>query len=155
MESGGEIWFAATSGEIPRYDGDKSYRFLAQLNSMFAHYLPALVRVATPLAEETKADLVAWALKNGYKEELQHTTSCFAGLSFQGVHCGRCQACLRKWLAFAYNGLELETATPVKIGCREYIKKYRKVLPAALKSANFSHYSKRRCEQDLKALDML
>lgn len=149
---GGEIWFGAVQGEMPERGGDKSLAFLEQINLLFSK-LPHPVRVVTPLQYETKGDLVRWWLTNdAVQAPIHQTVSCFNAVD---GHCGQCQACLRKWMAFHNNQISLATRVPVQIGCKEYIAKYLLVLNDALNTQNFSKYTKRRCEQDLAALSAL
>ncbi len=149
---GGEIWFGAVDGEMPLTGGDKSRYFIGAVNRLFSK-LPYPVTVETPLEKETKTDLVKWWLDNGYsKEMLDKTVSCFHP---EEQHCGACQACLRKWIAYTNNGLTLETTVPVKKGCVEFITKYRNLMGTAVRDRNFMHYSERRCIQTLAALEKL
>ena len=149
---GGELWFGAVDGEMPLMGGDKSRYFIGAVNNLFRH-LPMPVEVTTPLSKETKTDLVKWWLESGYsKDMLDRTVSCF---SAEEGHCAACQACLRKWIAYSNNGLELKTNMDIKIGCAEYIEKYKRVLGEALAKNDFTHYSKHRCEQDLSGIALL
>ena len=150
--SGGEILFGATEGEIPLRGGDKSARFLSMTNELLYSALPCPVTVRLPLGFMTKTDIVAWMVEHGLRNEAVATISCF---SEEEGHCGRCQACLRKALAFINNNMVLETVTPIKEGCAEYIEKYQRLMPAALAANDFSRYSRRRCEQDLAAIAKL
>lgn len=155
MPQGGVILFGAVDGEMPTQGGDKSKRFFAQLNTLFAA-LPYPVIIECPFQNMTKTDLVEWWLRSGgEKEILVNTVSCFNAEWVMPWHCGECQACLRKWLAFACNNIELKTEVPVKLGCVEYIEKYNRVLNEALNTGDFTKYSQRRCEQDLKGLALL
>ncbi len=151
---GGTILFGATEGEIPEQGGDKSEVFLRLVNQLFAQ-LPYPVTVEAPLRSETKTDLVKWWVKQGKVEQLRQTISCFTGETRTG-HCGSCQACLRKYLAFLNNGLVLEVDSPdIRVSCAEYIAKYKDLMPKVLKTRDFSHYSRRRCLQDLRAIRRL
>lgn len=147
----GEIWFGVTNGEMPERGGDKSKTFLKIVNDMFAT-LPYPVVVTTPVSFSTKTDLVAWWKDNLSLELLDYTVSCF---STEEGHCGQCQACLRKWIAYTNNGLELKTTMPVKLGCKEYIEKYKRLMSEALDLKTFTKYSEKRCRQDLAALRYL
>lgn len=158
LPHGGRILFGAVDGEIPLFGGDKSERFFELLNALYAR-LPVPVRVENPLCDETKTDLVRWWLEKPYPVEmLEKTHSCFSGSKHGtlGVHhCGACQACLRKWIAFSNNGLKLKTIGDVRVGCAEYITKYRTLMTAALEKSDYTHYSQKRCIQDLEALKAL
>lgn len=158
LPHGGRIMFGTVDGEMPGFGGDKSVRFFELLNSLFAR-LPVPVRVENPLSDETKTDLVKWWLERNLGVELlEKTHSCFSGSRHgtPGVHhCGACQACLRKWIAFYNNGLKLKTIGDVRVGCAEYITKYRTLMTAALEKSDYKHYSQKRCIQDLAALKAL
>jgi len=148
---GGIIYFASTDGEMPEVGGDKSKRFLKWTNELFTK-LPYPVRIETPLENETKTDEVKWWKENLPIEQLDYTMSCFEA---EIGHCGHCQSCLRKAIAYANNGLKLRTNTPILEGTQEYIAKYKTLMPEALKKKDFSHYSRRRCIQDLRGIELL
>lgn len=148
---GGIIYFATTEGEMPRQGGDKSYYFLEMTNELFEK-LPYPVRIETPLQNETKTDLIKWWQKNLSLKWLDYTISCF---EVEEGHCGHCQACLRKALAYINNGLKLKTNVPIRKGCQVFIEKYKKLMPKELKHRIFNHYSQRRCSQDLQAIKLL
>lgn len=155
MWGGGDILFGVVDGERPERGGDKSVRFLGSLEAMLLR-LTFPVYVAFPLASETKTDLVkSWLDEKWPLDMLAKTVSCFSEVSGDYTHCGACQACLRKYLAFISNGLELETEKDVRIDCKDYIEKYKRLMNKALQEEDFSRYSKRRCEQDLAAITML
>lgn len=150
---GGEIWFGVSNGEMPVGGGDKSETFFNMVNHHF-NRLPFPVKVEIPLQTETKVDLVRWWLRAGIsKELLAETVSCFS--DSKEKHCGACQSCLRKYIAFAANGLELKTDVDVRVGCAQYIEKYKRVMGGALKTESFGKYSRRRCEQDLQEIERL
>jgi len=148
---GGTILFGCLEGEMPEQGGDKSKEFLELVNKTF-HYFPYEVEVLTPLEKETKTDLVRWWLKNLPRRKLSYTTTCF---SSEKGNCGRCQSCLRKAIAYVNNGLRLKTNTKIVEGCQEYINKYIVKMNQALKEKDFTHYSKKRCLQDLAGIKKL
>lgn len=155
LQGGGRILFAVTNGEMPERGGDKSVRFLNLLNTAL-QALPYPVTVETPLANETKPDLITWWKNAGLDLKLlQYTVSCFTGGVGVVSHCGECQACLRKYIAFYLNGMELATAQPIEIGCMQFIERYKRVMSEALETRNFLKYSERRCVQDLSVLNLL
>lgn len=153
MWGGGKILFGAVDGEIPLRGGDKSQRFFDLMNSVLSS-LPSVVSVVLPLRNETKTDLVAWWIDKGLDTAiLKKTVSCFSGNL--GGHCGACRSCLRKYIAYANNGLELETITDVRVGCVEEIERYKHLMGSALEKSDFSKYSRRRCIQDLAIIEKL
>ena len=95
---------------------------------------------------------MGWWKENLPVELLDLTVSCF---SKTRGHCGKCQACLRKALAYTFNGLKLKTDIDVRIGCVKFIEKYQKLMTRAIEKQDFRHYSQRRCEQDLAAIKSL
>lgn len=151
LPDGGVILFGVTAGETPNHGGDKSIRFLRQAHSLLASQVPS-VALNCPIAGYTKTALVRWWLQHQDVDLLRHTVTCF---SAEEGHCGACQACLRKWIAYANNGLELKTKVPVKVGCREYVEKYRRLMHNALEEEDFSRYSRARCLETLGAIKSL
>ena len=133
------IYMAALDGEMPAEGGDKSYRFFLQMNNLLR---PLGKEVRLPLHNKVKTDLVKWAIANGYREPVQQTISCFDGVS--GSRCGRCQSCLRTWIAFSNCGIALPFDAPPPIGARQYVDKYRSLMAQAWRKNDGSRYSKRR-----------
>ncbi len=142
------LLLGAVDGEMSELGGDKSWRFLRLANQIFAHANPP-TRIITPLSTTTKADLVEWAIEHGHLEVVKNTISCFSATSGR---CGQCQSCLRTWMAFSLHGVELEFDVHPMVGAREAVEKYERVLRDSLYNQDFSHYSERRCLQDLEAM---
>lgn len=143
-----DLVLSAVDGEISEHGGDKSKVFFEMVNMVLAMREPEM-RLVTPLSNMTKTDLVAWAIDHGHLETVKQTISCFDGTTGR---CGKCQSCLRTWMAFYYNGVELDFEVHPMEGAREYVEKYKRVLTEALEKGDFSHYSSRRCHQDLGAM---
>ena len=84
--------------------------------------------------------------------EIIKTITCFDGTTEKP--CGKCQACLRKWISLRYCNIETDgffEVDPYAAGV-EYIQKYKENMMLALETNKFDHYSKDRCEQDLKVI---
>jgi len=101
LDKGGEIWLSATEGEIKPRGGDKSWQFWGALNAVLGTR-PYPVRVYFPFSGWSKTDIVRWWLKNVNEANILDTLSCQEGKS---IHCGACQACFRRWVAFVNNGI--------------------------------------------------
>ena len=66
----------------------------------FTDYKPT---VYLPMREKSKGEWVRWYLENsGSAEKLMSSVSCYHPHHF---YCGRCKACIRKWVAQEINGL--------------------------------------------------
>jgi 7-cyano-7-deazaguanine synthase in queuosine biosynthesis len=140
-----DIYFASTNGEMPLVGGDKSYRFLRLVNDILKPYGK---KVVTPLEKMTKTDEVRWCIENGYLDKIKHSISCFSG---EVGRCGKCQSCLRTWIAFSNNGVEIDfRVDPVK-NCGEYIDKYVRVMGKAVRNGDYSHYTRERVEESFRA----
>ena len=98
-----ELVLSAVDGEISESGGDKSRAFFDEANNLFAQ-LENPVRVITPLQDLTKTDLVAWAIKNDLLPIVKETISCFSPTEGR---CGQCQSCLRTWIAFSNNDIDI------------------------------------------------
>lgn len=144
-----ELVLSAVDGEISKHGGDKSRAFFTEANRiLMAQEMP--VKVVTPLEKMTKTDLVAWAKENQFVGVVSKTISCFSG---EEGRCGRCQSCLRTWIAFSNNGIDIPFNIHPMQGAREFVDKYKKVMGDALQANDFSHYSERRITQTLGAFD--
>ncbi len=152
MVLGGELWIGATDGEMPIRSGDKSVEFFSLAQTLFDQYLPHQVKIQLPVKEMTKSDEIGWLLRNGWLDsQVRRTYSCFTG---EEKHCGHCQSCVRRFLAFWNNGIDSAEDYYVHpmIGGEEYINKYKDLMGRAVKYKDFSRYSERRSIQDLDAI---
>lgn len=62
------------------------------------------VQVIAPAKHITKAQLLAAYIKDGQNLELlKYTISCYTPI--KNKPCGNCKSCVRRWAAFAFNGL--------------------------------------------------
>lgn len=100
----GEVWFGHLGGnylETPIVGGDKSFRWAATMQHLAtAHGFD--FRLSSPLIGMSKADCVSWWASRGMAASaLTDTRSCFADIPGQ---CGRCWACLYRYVAFAARG---------------------------------------------------
>ena len=99
----GEIWFGniAEWAETPIYGGDKSHRWLLTMQQLLT-VEGYDVRLASPLGSMTKADAVAWCVRNGWTDVIVRTRSCYTpGMT----SCGQCRSCFRRWIALEANDL--------------------------------------------------
>ena len=153
LPMGGEVWLSAVSGEIKAWGGDKSERFVGLLNHVLG-MRPYPVRVECPTAHETKADLVRWWLDSDLPlAQLHATYSCHRGGE---KHCGECQACFRRWVAFACNGLEAEWETDPHASLADSAVQRRLAEARAIKKRGYAlateSVSVRDAEQILKVV---
>lgn len=83
---------------------DESHKVIEQIESIVRAGLKQSVRVVDPLAQLTKAQIVAL----GQGLPLEFTFSCISPVhksEFGAVHCGRCHKCIERKLAFLENSL--------------------------------------------------
>jgi 7-cyano-7-deazaguanine synthase in queuosine biosynthesis len=154
VEDRGNIIFAVTEGEgWDSGKGDKSNKFVCAWQNWYTTVTGKSINVGT-LTSGTKASWLKSFEQSGYDIDLirYRTVTCFAENNGQ---CGKCQACLRKYLSFI-SAFGLDTFKDYMIhpmiGCTEYIEKYKKNLKHCLEVNDFSHYSRKRCNEDLTAI---
>lgn len=153
----GKIYFACTEGEGWNSNkGDKSSKFICDWQTWYKAVTGKNIFVQT-LVADTKPGWLKSFRSKGFDVNLirYKTVTCFS--DSENYQCGECQACLRKFLSFitAFNLYTNEdyNVHPM-IGCEEYIHKYIVKMQECLKTKNFSHYSARRCEEDLTAIHL-
>ena len=150
VDDGGKIHFGVVDGESENDKGDKSELFFKLFEEYIARTKQKYITIET-MKGKTKNDWLKEYIDFAKDESILDTITCFAGGE---KHCGKCQACVRKWIAMRY--CELPTNDMFEInpyeGGKEYIDKYKRVMTLALENKNFTHYSKKRCEQDLKVI---
>jgi|ERR1700722_9366741 len=148
----GNIWFAMVDGEGAESDkGDKSLMFVERFMDWYNQCTGRTIYVQTMVAR-TKAGWVKWFADNHDVNIIRsNTVTCF---NARAPQCGKCQACLRKYLSFMSNDIDINTDFDVHplLGAEPYVKKYEKVLAYALGKQDYSHYSRQRCLEDLKAI---
>jgi len=142
-----EIQIAALEGELR---GDKSTAFMAHMSLLTGRV------VTSPFLGATKNRVVRMAISEDLasQAELQATITCFAG---EWGHCGKCRACLRRWMAFRYAGMlthdghEGFEVHPL-VGAKEEADRYRRLMADAIGANDFSTYSEKRCSETLALL---
>lgn len=104
-----EIWLGVLADENNEQATDKNDHFrqlaMASINYALSPFTDG-VTIKFPFAEAgfTKLDTVRWALENGVpREEIERTVSCWH--AHDGLHCGRCKQCVKRFLVFDAVGL--------------------------------------------------
>lgn len=111
----GQLWLGNLGGnylETPIVGGDKSFRWAATLQHM-ATATGHDMHLSSPLGGMSKADLVTWWEGRHMIDVALATRSCFADLPGQ---CGRCWACLYRYVAFAARGYGPEVLATYRHG---------------------------------------
>ena len=149
----GRVWLQALDGETHKFarERDKTPEFF-HLSSGLLTYVCDIERpetiVETPFGELTKTEVVEWALSNGISEgELLLTTSCYHESE---RNCGQCGTCFKRWIAMINNGIGEEYG--VEPWTNEYARNSIKATQKAMSEGDYSHYSKKRCEETMAAL---
>lgn len=127
------IWLAGLGSDVV-VDKDPDYamkmsRFLTeQLNQRAKS-----VVVDSPFWNYTKEDTIRWLIKEkGFEEAKRLVLKSFSCYGDTKKHCGRCQACFRRYVALKLHGIEEEYEIDPLRGCREQI--VSKYIPQMLQS---------------------
>jgi 7-cyano-7-deazaguanine synthase in queuosine biosynthesis len=151
------VAFSVLRGEQPETGGDKSKKFT---NIMRQHLRADYgLELLMPLFNMTKADAIHWFLEvctindRAWREsQLQSTVTCFAADAAAPGHCGKCQACLRRYIAGKVAGIDFKFNKRPDSAGMIYIEKYVRLMTEALRKRDFSRYDERRCRQFLSVL---
>lgn len=109
------IYFAIMDGEQTYTDCRKDTFLSLSMSLTKLSGRPTVVD--SPFWDKTKAEVIA-ALDPKYYDNLLDTWSCHKGM--RSVHCGRCSACFRRFVAFELNGIQEEwEVKPWKTGLAE------------------------------------
>jgi len=157
LVDGGEVWISSVAGETPNYGGDKSLAFYTQFEELVANTTDKTIIVRC-MNEYTKSGWVKWFLEkalldNLSREEkiyiLKTTVSCFTGHGH--LNCGKCRACLRKWISLARNDIACEEIFEVHPyhGANALVEEYKNRIHEALTNEDFSYFTKDRCHDTL------
>jgi len=136
---GGRIYLSVQRDEqsIP----DRTDKFMRQLPYLLDTLGQSNIEVVTPWAISDKTDMVEWYLERFNPEKLMMTTSCYQRT--EGLPCGNCPACIRRYIAFSLNGLvEKYAQDPVR---SEMARQYRL-------RADAGEYSEKRTQRIWAAL---
>jgi 7-cyano-7-deazaguanine synthase in queuosine biosynthesis len=149
VECDGYVWLSSLRGELR---GDKSLGFMRAA----ADRVLDVYNVHTPFENMTKADtaLMYVTEKLGPREQLLETVTCFSG---SNKHCGKCRACLRRFLALRWAGYTWDEMLPTYdvhplVGAAAEVARYREVMGRAMAKRDFSYYDIVRCVQDLTVI---
>lgn len=148
---GQEVWIVALEGEMHPYMLDKNPAFFTASGNYFSQIIGEKITVTTPFAKMSKANIVHWALSVGITpEEMGRSVTCYDP---RMKACGECTACFKRWVAMSLNGIEEPYKTPPykSLDGEIYILK----ILNALKTGRHDHYSKKRCEETLAAVDLV
>lgn len=112
-----EIYLVAQKGEqgLP----DRSIVFFNQATSVLSWHFEREIHMRNPAKAMYKHEMIKWYLSEGLPaSDLLSTVSCYSenrgsyetcnGRGGWYDHCGQCPACLRKYVALTYNGVECE-----------------------------------------------
>jgi 7-cyano-7-deazaguanine synthase in queuosine biosynthesis len=154
LENHGKLIFSVVDGEgWESGKGDKSKDFVIAWQKWYKSLTGKTIGVST-CVERTKAGwLRAFINADNDINIIRHgTVTCFSEESGQ---CGKCQGCVRKYLSFVSNNINIKEDYNIHpmIGAKEYVDKYKVVLNKALKLNDYSHYSLARCTEDLAAIE--
>lgn len=111
---GSYVMLGATAGDTTN---DKDYEFATRANSVLRYIFsnplknpkPILASggftLDLPYKDKTKAQIVAEYIKHKHNvDDLVNTRSCY---SSEDKECGVCRSCVRKFVAFAVNGIDV------------------------------------------------
>ncbi|MCK4686598.1 MAG: 7-cyano-7-deazaguanine synthase [Candidatus Lokiarchaeota archaeon] len=149
----GEIWIGAVQGETVEDKGDKSELFFRLVEEFIWRTKHKKVFIKT-LKAKTKNDWLKDYIKETGDMKILDTVTCFSGTDSE-KGCGKCQACVRKWIALQYckiDNISNYFEEDPYIGGKKYIENYKVKMTKALKENDFSHYSEKRCNQDLNVI---
>lgn len=108
-----KIYLGATIGDTTK---DKDYVFKAQMEGMLNYFGMDYAKnghserpfeVLMPFKGMTKSRILEQYIRNGGNMTTLQTSSrsCYEGVNQK--ECGRCRSCLRKWIAFHNNSMDL------------------------------------------------
>lgn len=109
QELANEIWMGTVWDEDNPGATDKNETFRNDTGKLLTYVLSPFIKdvqIRFPFVELewTKDHCVNWALKNGVLiESLKSTVSCW---HHDGLPCGRCKQCFKRWFIFFLNGFE-------------------------------------------------
>ena len=108
-----EVWIVATARKNSEIGTpDKTPKFFKETSAVFSSYYGRSIKVTTPYASCSKADVVAdYLAKGGSVQALLNTFSCYTPPNNKVVptHCGTCYACYKRWRLFTVLSIEADS----------------------------------------------
>jgi 7-cyano-7-deazaguanine synthase in queuosine biosynthesis len=97
---------------------DRTADFLKSTSEMLSYMYDRPITVRTPFADMDKVDMVQWWMDNKLgTKRLVDAWTCYSPVPISGVperqhvayrECGDCPACIRKYIALSYCGVEIK-----------------------------------------------
>lgn len=147
----GSVYFGALKGEET---GDRSYNFVTLFEQWYNTVTGKEVNVWR-MDQRTKPGWLEWFIKAGHDPNIirYNTVSCYAESL---KPCGCCISCLKKFMAFVNNGIDISGDYEVHpmVGAREHVHHYIEVLTRAKRSKDYSEYPEDRVREDLEAIEL-
>jgi 7-cyano-7-deazaguanine synthase len=87
---------------------DKNEAIFKDMSTLLSKIEGRKIQILSPFWKHTKAEVVAWYLKNvtSDPDQLLETVACYSEEDTN--YCGKCPCCFRKWNAFRANGIKLD-----------------------------------------------
>lgn len=169
---GSVIGIGATSGEIPESGGDKSRTFL-KLATAYLKRRAGIYGIMT-LGGQTKVQWIKTALAEKWVTEvdLLRTITCYTPTVYDSEgsvggpikiryqHCGKCQACLNRFIALRLGlgddyrrTIELNFAKQPLIAAIQAVDKYKRVMREELNGIHDHGYGLDRIRETLSIID--
>jgi 7-cyano-7-deazaguanine synthase in queuosine biosynthesis len=145
------VWICALESEMHDKNPlqlDKSHKFYKLASDTLTATHGTKIVVETPFSTMSKADLIKWSLKNGItKEELLSTSTCY----HENIrNCGQCGTCFKRKVGFILNDIEEQYHTDPFLS--DFTKPYLNKLLNARLLNDYSHYTKKRVDETILAL---
>jgi 7-cyano-7-deazaguanine synthase in queuosine biosynthesis len=147
-----EIWLGALCGEIHDQATDKNIKFKDMLNELLGYVLSPFTndcKVVYPFVDRDwgKLEATEWAVNNGLKEQVLHSSSCMNG---EEGNCGVCGVCLRRAGIFMQLGMS-EEYNQDPFTAEQNRNMIKQLIKAEIEGDD-SHYDRYRREELIPAL---
>ncbi len=147
VADGGEIWIGSFDGESGERQGDTSanfYRMTEEFIRVSKNKAVSIRSVPAP----SKIDWLRRYVERFGAGSIVHSVTCYSGTR---GHCGRCLACVTRWVALQYSDIDTTKLFEIDpyVGGRVFIDRFRVTMTEALKREDFTYVSKERCIQTL------
>lgn len=124
---GDVVYLISLKGETSK---DKNEKFRKQTEKLVNYLLNDVmdlkrkkVKIIFPFRDWTKTEILGLYLNQGGDWELlkNYTISCYKGSK---KPCGKCMACIRRWVAETLNGVEREYENDPYIHAKKFVKRW-------------------------------
>lgn len=146
---GSTVWIVGVKYEDHPLMFDKNEGFYRTASLACSQAFGSRTVVESPFQTWTKTEMIEWAMRNGLKDQLYHTVSCYHDTS---KRCGDCGLCFKRAVAMSAAGYDERKEYDVDPFKSQTAMRFVSLYKEAVSTNDFSHYQKERILETFSVL---